>query len=237
MARRQSYGFRAQWWRFPDQRISFLTTCNVRTEPDGLTERVADAVLGPVFGAAGRPVQAEARIDSAEAARYFGFYVSRAAHASRFVQWRDGRFAARYVATWYDLVPIGPGRFRLRGVPTELAFRPAADGTMTLEERAEGTAAPVVFRWTDPRARTPPAADYAGTYRSGELGTAWRMEVRRDTLYAVMPRDTARLLRAGPDGFSDGYVLVLFDRDGSGRVSGFGASTPRTFNVRFRREP
>jgi hypothetical protein len=108
---------------------------------------------------------------------------------------------------------------------------------MTLEERAEGTAAPVVFRWTDPRARTPPAADYAGTYRSGELGTAWRMEVRRDTLYAVMPRDTARLLRAGPDGFSDGYVLVLFDRDGSGRVSGFGASTPRTFNVRFRREP
>jgi hypothetical protein len=46
------------------------------------------------------------------------------------------------------------------------------------------------------------------------------MEVRRDTLYAVMPRDTTRLLRAGPDGFSDGYVLLLFDRDASWGVSG-----------------
>jgi hypothetical protein len=52
-----------------------------------------------------------------------------------------------------------------------------------------------------------------------------------------MPRDTTRLLRAGPDGFSDGYVLVLFDRDSAGRVTGFGASTPRTLNVRFAREP
>jgi CubicO group peptidase (beta-lactamase class C family) len=233
----QSYGFRAQWWRFPEHRISFLTTCNTRTaEPDGLTERVADAVLGRTFAAAGRPLEAEMRIDSAEAARYFGFYVSRAAHQSRFVQWRDGRFAARFVATWYELVPLGPGRFRLRGVPTELVFRPAADGTMTLEEHAEG-AAPIIHRWTDPRAATPSVADYTGTYRSRELGTTWRMEVRRDTLYAVMPRDTTRLLRAGPDGFSDGYVLVLFDRDAGGRVTGFGASTPRTLNVRFAREP
>lgn len=107
---------------------------------------------------------------------------------------------------------------------------------MTLEEHAEG-AAPIVHRWTDPRATTPAVAEYAGSYRSAELGTTWRMEVRRDTLYAVMPRDTTRLLRAGPDGFSDGYVLVLFGRDAGGRVTGFGASTPRTLNVPFAREP
>lgn len=234
----QSFGFRAQWWRFPDARLSFLTTCNTRTaEPDGLVERVADAFLARELAAAGHPVEAEARVDSVAAARYFGFYVSRPARQSRFVQWRDGRFAARYVATWYDLVPSGPGRFRVRGQPTELAFRPGEGGEMTLEERADGTASPVVYRWTDPAATAPSASDYAGTYRSRELDTEWRMEVRRDTLFAVMPRDTTRLLRAGPDAFSDGYVLVLFDRGADGRVAGFGASTPRTFGVPFRREP
>jgi CubicO group peptidase (beta-lactamase class C family) len=233
----QSFGFRAQWWRFPDQRISLLTTCNTRTaEPDGLTERVANLFLARDLAAAGRLLEPEMPVDSADAARYFGFYVSRPAHQSRFVTWRDGRFGVRYVATWYDLVPAGPGRFRVRGQPIELAFRPDADGTMLLEERA-GDAAPTVYRWTDQRATAPPLDDLAGTYRSAELGTVWRMEVRRDTLVAMLPRDTTRLQRAGPDAFSDGYVLVLFDRDAAGRVTGFGASTPRTLGVPFTRDP
>jgi CubicO group peptidase (beta-lactamase class C family) len=233
----QSYGFRAQWWRFPDQAFSFLTTCNTRTaEPDGLTERMADAFLAREFAAAGQPVTAEAAVDSATAARYFGFYVSRTPQQPRFVQWRDGRFAVRYIATWYDLVPAGADRFRVRGQPIEIAFRLGADGVMELEERARGSA-PIVYRWTDPQATAPALADYTGTYRSGELRTVWRVETDRDALLAIMPRDTTRLLRAGPDAFSDGYVLVRFNRDAAGRVDGFGASTPRTFGVPFAREP
>ena len=45
------------------------------------------------------------------------------------------------------------------------------------------------------------------------------------------------LLRpAGRDAFSDHeYVLVLFERDAQGRVTGFTVSTPRVHNLRFAR--
>ena len=233
----QSYGFRAQWWRFPDQRISFLTTCNVRNaEPGGLTERVADLFLAPAFAAAGHPVQPEARIDSAAAARYFGFYVNPRGEQPRFVQWRDGRFAVRHVATWYDLVPVAPDRFRLRGQPAEIAFRPRPEGGMRLEEHVHGVAEPVVFDIPSPAEPRPALADYAGLYRSAELGTEWRLSARESTLSAALPRDATELRHAGGDAFSDGYVLVVFRRDAAGRVTGFDASTPRTFNLAFTRE-
>jgi hypothetical protein len=232
----QAYGFRAQWWRFPDQRISFLTTCNTRTaEPGGLTERVADLFLAQAFADAGHPVQAEARIDSAAAARYFGFYVSRTGAQPRFVQWRDGRFAVRYVATWYDLVPIAPDRFRVRGQPTEIAFATRPDGGMRLEEHSDGAAA-LVFDAPGPADPRPALADYAGVYRSEEVDSKWHLEVRGDRLRAALPRDTTELRYAGPDAYSDGYVLVLFRRDAAGRVTAFDASTPRLFNVAFTRE-
>lgn len=233
----QAYGFRAQWWRFPDQRISFLTTCNTRTaEPGGLTERVADVFLAQAFADAGHPVQPETRIDSAGAARYFGFYVSRTGAQPRFVQWRDGRFAVRYVATWYDLVPAGLDRFRVRGQPIELAFRLRPDGGMRLEEYADGAAAPMAFDAPGPAEPRPAPAEYAGVYRSAEIDSEWRLEVQDDRLRASLPRDTTELRYAGPDAFSDGYVLVLFRRDAAGRVIAFDASTPRLFNVAFVRE-
>ncbi|HEX2077175.1 MAG TPA: serine hydrolase domain-containing protein [Longimicrobium sp.] len=233
----QAFGFRSQWWRFPDRRISFLTACNTRTaEPGGLTERVADLFLAEDFAAAGHPVRAEARIDSAAAAPYFGFYVGRAAHQPRFVQWRDGRFAVRYVATFYDLVPVAPGRFRVRGQPLELAFTPAPGGGMRLEEHGYGAAAPVVYERPGPAEPRPPLSDYAGVYRSAELGTEWRLEPRGEAIRAALPRDTTELRYAGRDAYSDGYVLVLFRRDGAGRVVGFDASTPRLLGVAFTRE-
>jgi CubicO group peptidase (beta-lactamase class C family) len=234
----QSYGFRAQWWRFPDQRISFLTTCNTRTaEPGGLTERVADLFLARTFADAGHPVQAEARIDSADATRYFGFYVNAGGRQPRFVQWRDGRFAVRHVATWYDLVPIAPDRFRLRGQPVEIAFLARADGGMRLEEYVEGARAPVVFDAPGTAEPPPALADYGGVYRSAELDSEWRLEPRGTALRAMLPRDTTDLRPAGRDAFSDGYVLVLFRRDSAGRVVAFDASTPRLFNVEFARQP
>ncbi|MBW3570845.1 MAG: beta-lactamase family protein [Gemmatimonadetes bacterium] len=233
----QSYGFRAQWWRFPDQRISFLTTCNTRTaEPGGLTERVADLFLAQDFARAGHPVRAEEQIDSAAAAGYFGFYVSRTGVQPRFVQWRDGRFAVRYVATWYDLVPVAPNRFRVRGQPTEIAFRPRPDGGMRLEEDSYGVPTPAVFDAPGPAEPPPVLAEYAGVYRSAELDSEWRLEVRGNALRAMLPRDTTDLRPAGRDAFSDGYVLVLFRRDQAGRVVAFDASTPRLFNVRFQRD-
>lgn len=233
----QAYGFRSQWWRFPDQRISLLTTCNTRTaEPGGLTERVADLFLARAFAEAGHPVPPEAPIDSASAARYFGFYVSPTGQQPRFVQWRDGRFGVRYVVTWYDLVPVAPDRFRVRGQPIELAFRARPDGGMRLEEYWNGGSTPAVFDLPAPGEPRPALEDYAGVYRSAELETEWRLEVSGDRLRAALPRDTTELRYAGRDAYSDGYVLVLFRRDAAGRVAGFDASTPRLLNVAFRRE-
>lgn len=50
------------------------------------------------------------------------------------------------------------------------------------------------------------------------------------------PHETAELRRAGPDVFSDRYLLVFFNRDRAGRVTGLAASTPRTVRVVYAHE-
>ncbi|HSU17979.1 serine hydrolase domain-containing protein [Longimicrobium sp.] len=228
------YGFRTSWWRFPRQRLSVLTTCNTRTaEPDGLTERVAELFLAPTLAAAGHAPAPEPRVDSAAVAPFLGFYVSRATHQYHNVAWRDGRLAVRMVVTYYELSPLGGGRFAVRGEPITLAFRPRPDGGMEMEERSEAAGRAVVYERPGPNAPRPALADFAGDYASPELGARWAIRPGGSGLVAAMPRDTAELRPAAPDVFSDGYLLVVFRRDAAGRVTGFAASTPRIFGVEF----
>lgn len=234
----QEYGYRHQWWRFPDQRLSVLTMCNTRTaEPDGLTERVADLFLAPAYAAAGHPLAPEPAIDSASAASYLGFYVSKEANQYRNVAWRDGKLKMRIVVTYYDLSPLGDGRFSVRGQPITVTFHPATGGAMRLEERYAASTRPVAYERPAATTPQPPLTDYTGTYRSAELSTRWIFRAALGgRLRITMPRDSAELRRAGQDVFSDGYLLVVFNRNGEGRITGFAASAPRTLGVQFTRE-
>lgn len=235
----QSGGYRHQWWRFPAQRLSVLTMCNTRwAEPDARTERVTRIVLAPVL-APDSSAAGGATVPAAALERHAGLYVGRATQSLRPLRFRDGKLEMRLVATWYTLLPQPGGDFRVLGLPLRLVFTPGGEGGWRMEERVEGETKVTVF---DRAPEAPPGrgelAGYAGLYHSADLGATWRAEPRGDSLAVRMESgETMMLGGAGPDALSDGYRLVLAERDPRGRVAALVAATPRARGVRFVRRP
>lgn len=237
-------GYRSQFMRYPDQRTSVLVQCNVyqMAEPNGLAERVTDIVLADAIARAEPPPPVAGPAPApAELRRLAALYVNRALPAIRPVRVQDGRLQVRQWITWHDVTPLGQDRFRVTGLPLTLVFRPGAGGAAgTVEEHWDGMRTPVVLQAAP--ATSPSAAEldaYTGRFRSEELGTSWTITREGSRLRAVTAsgRNRVGAMRpAGPDAFSDHeYVLVLFQRDAQGRVSGFTVSTPRVHNLRFER--
>jgi CubicO group peptidase (beta-lactamase class C family) len=236
-------GYRSQFMRYPDQRTSVLVQCNVYqlAEPNGLAERVTDIVLEDAIARAETPLIAAPPPSPEEARRLAALYVNRELPAIRPVRVEDGKLQVRQWITWHDVTPLGQNRYRVTGLPLTLAFRPGADGAAgTVEEHWDGTRNPVVLRAPPAIALSAAQLDaYTGRYRSEELGTSWTITREGSRLRAVTAsgRNRVGAMRpAGPDAFSDHeYVLVLFQRDAQGRVTGFTVSTPRVHNLRFER--
>ena len=240
---------RSQLMRFPDQRTSVLTVCNVRglAEPNGLTERVVDIVLEDAIARVGEDSHAT-RVNSAgpapspaELKRLAGIYVNRDKQMLRPVRMSEGRLQMRQWITWHDLRPLGAGRFRVEGQPLTLVFRPAPDGSARrmLEEHWDGRRTPVVLTASpDPRLSPAEMDQYTGRFRSDELKAGWTLTHDGDRLQVTGgPAGGLRVRPTDADVFTDGeYLLLLFRRDPAGRVIEFSAATPRTRNIRFVRE-
>jgi CubicO group peptidase (beta-lactamase class C family) len=239
-------GYRSQFMRYPDQRTSVLVQCNVYqyAEPNALAEAVTDIVLADAIARAeARPAAAVPPPSAEELRRLAALYVNREIPALRPVRVEDGRLQMRQWITWLDVAPLGQNRFRVKGQPLTIVFRPAADGSAgTVEEHWDGTRTPVVLQAAPALSLSATELDaYAGRYASDELGTSWTL-AREGSGLRVTPRhgrNRVSLLRpAGRDAFSDHeYVLVLFQRDAQGRISGFAVSTPRVQNLVFTRRP
>jgi hypothetical protein len=237
-------GYRSQFMRYPDQRTSVLVQCNVyqMAEPNGLAERVTDIVLeDAIRRAEPAPAAAAPMPPAAELRRLAALYVNRELPAIRPLRFQDGELQMRQWITWHDVTPLGQNRFRVTGLPLTLAFRPGADGAAgAVEEHWDGMRTPVVLHAAPAVSHSAAELDaYTGRYVSEELGTSWTITRNGGGLRSVTGSGRVRvgLLRpAGPDAFSDHeYVLVLFQRDAQGRVTGFTVSTPRVHNLRFAR--
>jgi hypothetical protein len=88
--------------------------------------------------------------------------------------------------------------------------------------------------------RSAPLADYAGTYESGELAVRYTITARDSTLVMqTFRRPAISLSRAIGDDFTAADGLdVWFERDASGRVTGFAANWGvRNRNIKFTRRP
>lgn len=237
-------GYRSQFMRYPDQRTSVLVQCNVYqlAEPNGLAERVTDIVLADAIARAeSRPAAPVAAPPPAELRPLAALYINRDLPGLRPVRFEDGKLQVRQWITWHDVTPLGQNRFRVTGLPLTVVFRPGADGAAgTIEEHYDGMRTPVVLRAEAIPALSAAQLDaYTGRYTSDELGTSWTIarEARGLRITNQHGRSRVALLRpAGPDAFSDHeYVLILFERDAQGRVTGFTVSTPRVQNLRFAR--
>jgi hypothetical protein len=132
------------------------------------------------------------------------------------------------------IVPLGGGRFRAQP-GTELRFEGDARAPSRLIVRT--TAETVTYSRADTAALAPAAlAEYAGDYRSDEVGAihTWKVEKGQLVLY-VNERRLGPLEPTYRDGFARGGTEIDVERDAKGRVAGFVVEAGRVRHLRFTR--
>lgn len=232
-------GYRTWVARYPDNKLSVAVLCNSATaNPTALGVATANLFLAR----APRAMQAGAAMDSirpmlavADLGRYAGMFRAPNPEMLFVTAVRDGKLATTFPGPRV-LSAIAPNRFTIPG-QGELTYRFTNDKVRDamLVNGADTT----VFQPV--AAATPKVAElrlYEGAYWSDELDLRVTVALS-DTMLVIKrrPADEARLHPTFRDGFvSPQMGTVIFTRDASGRVNGFGIWAGRVRNVRFTRE-
>jgi CubicO group peptidase (beta-lactamase class C family) len=229
-------GYRAELLHFPGQRLTVILLGNLESlQPFTLARQVADVCLaGELPPEEAKRPERTAAPSERELAAWAGTYWS----LRTGVSWTFSVKGGKLRIGRRELTPLASDRFRIGDLPIELVFSPAKG------------AAPRRLTWRDVDDEEYVAvpdldkgkirlADYAGTYRSDELSTAFTLAVRGGELVARGWRDELGPLRPVlADGFSlrpPGLApaFVRFLRDGRGDVLELVLSTERCEGVRF----
>jgi CubicO group peptidase (beta-lactamase class C family) len=232
-------GYRAELLRFPDQRFSVATLCNLGTiNPTQLARRVADVyledVLAPAETAAATP--SGASVDASAVTAYTGLYRHPVTRArlnvtllnAQLTVLGDGRF---------DLRPRAANVFGADGTSTTWTFAPGEAGEpVRLTRKQDGVEAEVFEKIAPLKASAAELSSYAGRYYSEELDATFTLAVEDGVL-------TVRRRGAGPqrlapivrDEFMAGSATMRFERGEDGEVSGYVMDLGRVRNLRFAR--
>ena len=249
-------GYRAEFLRFPDRRLSVAVLCNFpSSDPDRLVRGVADVYLEPgadedasvpvsppSAASDGQPVASgltvSPRASPVEADETLedltGFYRREESDTPLHLVVREGVLALLSGGSADTLVPIGPDRFRL-GESSTVGTFDRSDGvaTLRLSGPVEGTYRQQP-RW---RPSAGELAPFAGTYYSVELEVQYTLAVDDGRLVARQRRlGTLRLTPTYPDGFFTSGFYLAFTQGADGAVDGFTMSTARAWKVRFDRQ-
>lgn len=234
-------GYRAHFFRFPDQRVAVSTFCNHSSAgPDSLARNVASIYLAesmqPDSAAIWRAaLAAEPQVQmTAPSLRAFtGVW----RHVQRGEVRRTrlaGDTLVSVVGERMRLVPIGGGRFRI-GTGTEVRFEGDAAAPARMFVRTSGDT--VTFVRADTVALSAAQlASYAGEYRNEEIETTQRWAVEKDQL--VLYANERRMGVLEPtyaDGFLRGASVIDVQRDRRGRITGYTVQSGRVRNLRFTR--
>lgn len=239
-------GYRAEMMRFPDQKLSVITLCNLgSTNPTALAQQVTDLYLadklGPVPTAAATASQAPAA-GAVETARYAGLYWSPAAGLVRRIYAKGGKLVySRRADSESELAPLGGDRFQMLAVPGtgEVSFPPSAPGGPRRMQVVSDGGKTMVFEEVQPASPRPEElAAYAGTYTSAELDTTWTVAVEDGKLSLRPKRGPAAPLDPSfADAFGGPAGLMRFQRDGAKKVTGFIVGAGRARNLKFTKVP
>jgi hypothetical protein len=237
-------GYRAELMRFPEQRLAVACLCNLSTaRPSRLATEVAEAWLGPalapsmVAATGGRSASAHGVPPSPAVLQGLaGTYREPTSGLVRRLRVEGGALKVEAFGGTYELISWEGRTFRL------------ADGPLDLEVRFEETASGRRMRETSPRRPatvwhavelvTPSAAElaaYAGRYYGPELDTTYTVEVKDGGLVLRGRRIDAALTPTVRDEFTQGSMVVRFERDAEGRPTGFLLGQDRIRNLRFGR--
>jgi CubicO group peptidase (beta-lactamase class C family) len=235
-------GFRAELVRFPDQKLSVASLCNVgNSDPTQLAQSVASIYLAdrlaPVPASnvtlsatpAARPA---VRLTNAELEAWAGTYVSTANGSSRVLAVEQGKLLATVGQTRVELVPHGASEFTttVGSNAILLRFERGPEGRRIRQwiGAQEGPA------FEEMTASGPVPAAYAGTYRSDELAASFSIAVVDETVQVKLPSGGTTTLRRLRDGvFVGGGTTLRFDAPRDGRSAGFTLDRGRVRGIRF----
>lgn len=227
-------GYRSMFLRFPDQKLGVAVLCNLASaNPTLLAQRIADVWLAgtlkpvPPAESDSRPEVVAPELLSSVAGLYWNGFASR-----RFVV-RDGRLQS--VNPPLPLKSLGDGKFvAMTGPPVMVTFE-VTGGRATRVSIAPPGAAVEDLQRAEPFEPAPDAlAEFAGTYRSEEIESVYRVVVREGSLRIErlkMPPGTLAPIVA--DTFSSPVGVIRFVRDEGSRITGFVLDGGRVRRMKF----
>lgn len=234
-------GFRAQFYRFPEQKTAVATFCNLTTaDPGSLTDKVVEIYLGdrmrPDTAAAWTEAlskEARANVPATTLRSLVGVWrnVERG-EVRRTVMAGDTLVAEGMMRTEY--VPLAGNRFRV-GRGSEIRFE--NDGGTPARMLVRGASGTVTFTRADAANLTPAQlAEYAGDYRNDEIDATHTWKVEKDKLVAYSGyRRLGELDPSYKDGFTRGGSVIDIVRDRRGRITGYTIQSGRVRDLRFTR--
>jgi len=227
-------GYRAHYLRFLDERLAVICLCNLSTmTPRTYALAVADLVLEDRFT---EPLVDGVPEPSSDDARFAGVYRNHATgDLIKIASDEEGLTAGFDDAL--RLERLTAGEYRLDGQPlTRLRFE-ERDGAMILINGALYSPVPdPVFERMEEAERTGALSFEGGAFYSEELDASYRLERDGSTLLLTHYRlDDKNLHHAYGDSYATNNFRVELERDETGSVSGFRASTFRVRDVRFER--
>jgi hypothetical protein len=235
-------GFRAELLRFPNEKFSVATLCNVgNSNPSALARSVAAIYLADKLGPASAATAATSAasaprpivtLTNAEMLQWVGSYVSTASGSPRVIAVEGDKLVATAGSTRIEMTPhsatefsatVGANAFLLR-------FERGPEGRRIRQwvGEQEGPA------FEELKAMGPLSAGYAGTYRSDELAASFTIVVGDEIVQVKLPSGETRTLRRIRDGvFAGGGTTLRFDALRDGRSDGFALDLGRVRGIRF----
>lgn len=242
-------GYRADFLRFPEQRLGVACLCNLATiNPGELTRQVAEIFLGDALHATPATSTSAANgsggtggdgvsLSEQQLRTYEGLYWNRDEESGRKFVFADGALRAVAGSQQFEMVPVGDAEFVLRTGPrVRLRFEQAdVPGTRRLIVTPIDGGPSQTLDGVEPFVPTPAQlGEFAGVYRSDEMDAVYRFVVEKDAI--VLRRLRAAPMRLEPamrDVFTGPIGTVRFTRDKRGRLAGFVIDAGRIRNVRF----
>jgi len=236
-------GFRAELQRFPDQRFSVATLCNVaNSNPTALARSVAAIYLAdhlaptPVATPAAPAPRAVVTLTNAELQQWVGNYVSTANGSPRVIVIEGNKLVATVGQTRVELAPHSASEFTviLGANAVLLRFERGPEGRR-IRQWIGGQEGPAFDEMT---ATAPVSPAFAGTYQSDELAASFTIVVADEALQVKLPSGMTATLRRIRDGvFVGGGTTLRFDGPRDGRIAGFELDQGRVRGIRFTRTP
>jgi len=236
-------GYRTVIQRFPEQQFSVIVLCNrADSDPQQLALKVTDLLLADVL---------EPQADSAELPDFamsveelekftgdFWEHEEAFAAESRVI---DGQLWAVHSPERKNVLrPIGPRRFQMMGVPSEVLveFEMENDQVKTLKRFINGEARGVFTPFNRLQLTSAELTAYAGEYFSPELDITYSLTLNDEKLWFSLEDEGPQELTAmfGETFENPDYGAFTFTRNSAGQVEGYKLQSGRVRNLAFTRQ-